>query len=220
MLKKNIENAWRKHFLSLNDNFLEIEGSDVTPKAVFRASGHLQNFADPMVKCNRCSSIYRADHLIKDAIDKNVEGAKPEELTKIIKESNIDCPKCKGPLGEAKVMNMMFPIKVGSEETSESYLRPETAQSAYVNFLRQFGIQRSKLPMGLAIVGKVFRNEISPRQAIIRQREFTQAELQIFFDPSKVNEHEKWAEIKEYQILLALRWKENNRAFQLRESQY
>ncbi|MDE1838275.1 MAG: glycine--tRNA ligase, partial [Euryarchaeota archaeon] len=95
---------------------------------------------------------------------------------------------------------MMFPTKLGAEEDTLAYLRPETAQGVYVNFLRQFNILRGKLPMGLAIVGKAFRNEISPRQLVIRQREFTQAELQIFFDPSKIEECEKWDEMKGYEM--------------------
>lgn len=204
LLKKNIEAAWRRHFLGLSDNFLEIEATNIMPKNVFVASGHLANFSDPLTKCRKCGLLYRADHVIGQALNRSVEGLKSEELTQLIKDNNVKCPKCGGSLSEVKVPNLMFPVHIGIEEGTEAYLRPETAQSAYVNFQRQFEIMRGKLPLGLAIVGKAFRNEISPRQLLIRQREFTQAELQIFFDPEKVNEHERWDEVKDYQLNLLL----------------
>jgi glycyl-tRNA synthetase len=97
---------------------------------------------------------------------------------------------------------MMFPVDIGAEKDMKGYLRPETAQGAYVSFLNQFSILRKKLPMGLAIVGRAFRNEISPRQLTTRMREFTQAELQIFFDPDKISDHENWDKIKDYKLLL------------------
>jgi glycyl-tRNA synthetase len=204
LLKRNIENAWRRHFLGLSDNFFEIEAADIAPKDVFVASGHIKNFVDPVVKCDSCSAVYRADHLIGERIGKNVEGMGSEDLTKIMRDNKVSCPKCGGKLSDARILNMMFPIKVGQAETAEMYLRPETAQSVYVNFLKQYNILRNRLPMGLAIVGRAFRNEISPRQALIRQREFTQAELQIFFNPAKVDEHERWDEVKGYVLKLLL----------------
>ncbi len=199
-IKRNIENLWRKHYLGLGDSYCEIEPADVMHEKVFVASGHLKNFTDPSVRCTKCGAYHRADHVIGDAIGKSVEGSSSEEMTKMIKDSKIACPKCGGRLGEVKVLNMMFPTKLGAEEDTIAYLRPETAQGVYVNFLRQFNILRSRLPMGIAIVGKAFRNEISPRQLLIRQREFTQAELQIFFDPEKIDECKNWDEVKDYEI--------------------
>lgn len=202
LVKKNIENLWRRHFLSLGENFFEIEPSDVMPEPVFIASGHIKNFIDPSVRCKKEGIYYRADHIVGNAIKQNVEGKNAEELGNLIKEHKVRCPKCGGELGEVKVLNMMMPVRLGAEEDTLAFLRPETAQGVYVNFLRQFNIQRGRMPMGLAIIGKAFRNEISPRQLLIRQREFTQAELQIFFDPDKINEMEekKWEEVSKYSI--------------------
>lgn len=202
MLKRNIENLWRRHFLNLGENFSEIEPSNVMPENAFVASGHIKNFVDPSVKCKKCGAWHRADQLIEKSLGIKAEGKSQEELTKLIKEHKIRCDKCRGELGEVRVLNMMFQIKMGSEGDTVAYLRPETAQGVYVNFIRQFNVMRSRLPMGLGIVGKAFRNEISPRQLLIRQREFTQAELQVFFDPSKVDECDNWDEVKDYGLMI------------------
>ncbi len=200
LIKRNIENLWRKHFLSIDDNSFEIEPTNIMTEPVFIASGHIKNFIDPSVRCKKEGVYYRADHLVGSAIRQNVEGKTAEELGKLISEHRIKCPKCGGELGEVKVLNMMLPVKLGAEGDTTAYLRPETAQGVYVNFLRQFNIQRGKIPMGLAIIGKAFRNEISPRQLLIRQREFTQAELQIFFDPDRINECERWEEVSKHKL--------------------
>lgn len=202
LLKRKLENLWRKYFLSLDENFFEIETSNIMPEKVFVASGHLKNFVDPIAKCKKCGTVHRADHLIEDVLKQAFEGMTPAELEKIIKDNKIRCTKCKGELDETSVLNMMFPVEVGSEKEGKAFLRPETAQGAYVNFLQQFEVSRKKLRLGLAIIGKAFRNEISPRQTLIRTREFTQAELQIFFDPEKLDEHEKWDEVKNYKLVL------------------
>ena len=204
LMKQNIERLWRNHFLRLNDNFFEIEPSDIMPEPVFVASGHIQNFIDPSVRCKKEGVYYRADHLVGSAIKQNVEGKSADELTLLINEHKVRCPRCGGELGEVKVLNMMLPVKLGAEGNITAYLRPETAQGVYVNFLRQFNIQRGKLPMGLAIVGKAFRNEISPRQLLMRQREFTQAELQIFFDPSSIDECGSWDEVRARRLRVLL----------------
>ncbi len=200
ILKRKLENTWKKYFLSLSDNFFEIETSNIMPEKVFEASGHLSNFVDPVAKCKKCGTFHRADQIIEEFLHENFEGKSAEELTQIIKKHNVKCPRCKGELGDVSVLNMMFPLDIGAGKESRAYLRPETAQGAYVNFLRHFNILRMKLPLGLAIVGKSYRNEISPRQLLLRQREFTQAELQIFFDPGKIDEHEKWKEVATYKL--------------------
>ncbi len=202
LLKRKFENLWRKYFLNLDDNFFEIEPSDIMPEKVFIASGHITNFVDPVAKCMKCGTHHRADHILEEFLKRNFEGITSEELTKIIKENKVVCPKCKGPLRDVKTLVMMFPITAGAEGDIKAYLRPETAQGAYVNFLRHFNILRNKLPLGLAVVGKAYRNEISPRNLTTRMREFTQAELQIFFDPERIDEHEKWNEIKKYKLVL------------------
>lgn len=202
ILKRKLENSWRKYFLGLDEDFFEVETSNVMPEKVFEASGHLTNFVDPVAKCKRCGTFHRADQIIEEFLHENFEGKSAENLTQIIKKHNIKCPRCKGELGDVSVLNMMFPLDIGAGKENRAYLRPETAQGAYVNFLRHFNILRMKLPLGLAIIGKAFRNEISPRQLLLRQREFTQAELQIFFDPKKIDEHEKWKGISKYKLIV------------------
>lgn len=202
LLKRKFENLWRKYFLGLNGNFFEIETANIMPEKVFVASGHKENFVDPTVKCRKCGTVHRADHIVEDYLKESFEGMTPIELTELIKQHKIRCTKCKGELGDVSVLNMMFPVQIGADLEVKAYLRPETAQGAYVNFSRQFEIQRKKLPLGLAIVGKAFRNEISPRQLTTRMREFTQAELQIFFDPADIDKHEKWNEVKNYKLFL------------------
>jgi len=200
LMKRKLENMWRRFFLD-EENFFEIDPSVIMSEKVFEASGHLKSFVDPIVKCTKCGTYHRADQIVESFLNRTFEGATPEELTKLIKEHSIKCPKCKGALQEVGILNMMFPIDIGAEKDLKGYLRPETAQGVYVNFLTQFNILRKKLPMGLAIVSRAFRNEISPRQLITRMREFNQAELQIFFDADKVNEHERWNEVKSYKLI-------------------
>ncbi|MEK6842238.1 MAG: aminoacyl--tRNA ligase-related protein, partial [Nanoarchaeota archaeon] len=129
----------------------------------------------------------------------NAGELKIEEMTVIIKEKNLKCPKCGGELSEVKQFNMMFPVNVGFDE-EKAYLSPETAQAAYLAFKEEFSATRGKLPLGLAIIDKAYRNEISPRQMFFRLREFSQAELQIFFDVDKVNEHEKWKDVQKNKL--------------------
>lgn len=202
LMKRKFENLWRKYFLRLGDNFFEIESSDIMPENIFVASGHLQNFVDPVAKCRNCGAHHRADHILEDFLKENFEGITPEKLSEIIKKHKIKCPKCKGELGDVAILNMMFPVRIGADKNIQGYLRPETAQGAYINFARHFNLLRNRLPIGLAIVGKAYRNEISPRNLTTRMREFTQAELQIFFDPQKIDEHEDWNEVKKYKLIL------------------
>jgi len=199
LMKNKIENLWRKFFLK-EDNFFEIDPSILMHEKVFEASGHLKSFVDPIAKCKKCGTLHRADHIVEYFLKRTFEGMTPNELTNIIKKHKIKCPKCKGDLEEVGILNMMFPLDIGAEKDLKGYLRPETAQGVYVNFLRQFNLLRKKIPLGLAIIGRAYRNEISPRQLITRMREFSQAELQIFFDPEKVDQHEKWDDVKNYKL--------------------
>ena len=202
-LKRNWENVWRKYFLSLDDSFHEIQTAYIMPENVFKASGHLASFVDPIVKCKKCGNTERADHLLEDVINQNFEGVSLEKMAGLIKEHNIRCPKCKGRLEEIGLLNMMFPLEIGTgKEARTGYLTPETAQGAYVNFKAEFECLRKRLPMGLAIIGKAYRNEIAPRNALIRQREFTQAELQIFFDPDDIGKHPRFSEVRSYKLRL------------------
>ena len=200
LLKSRWESEWRKFFLGLDDNFFEIQPAEIMHERVWQASGHVESFVDPVVKCRKCGNVERADKLLEEQLKESFEGISMEELAKVIKKHNMKCPKCKGQLEEVGVLNLMFPITIGNDV--RAYLRGETAQAAYLNFRREFETLRKRLPLGLAIIGKAFRNEISPRQLITRMREFTQAELQIFFDPEKMEEHRKFGEVKDYKILV------------------
>lgn len=201
LMKRKLEGAWRKYFLGLDPNFFELETTDIMPGKVFKASGHLDNFVDPVARCKKCGTTHRADHIMEEFLKESFEGVTPEKLTELIKKHNIRCPKCKGPLGDVAVFNMMFKLGAGPAGDVVVYLRPETAQGAYVNFQQCFEILRKKLPLGLAIIGRAYRNEISPRQLTSRMREFTQAELQIFFDPETIKEHPGWDAAKNYRLI-------------------
>ncbi|MDH5417749.1 MAG: glycine--tRNA ligase, partial [Nitrosopumilus sp.] len=175
---------------------LEIDGSQIMSKSVFEASGHLGNFADPIIKCTKCNSTFRADRTIAEI--SGIEIPESEDLIEFdnaILQNNIKCPKCKGSFGKTKNFNMMFKVGIGPEE-EEAYLRPETCQSIFVDFPRLFKTMRGKLPLGIAQVGKSFRNEIAPRQSLLRLREFYQAEIEVFCNPSKLDEMEKFSEIQ------------------------
>jgi glycyl-tRNA synthetase len=183
LLKRNFEEAWLSFFVGTNDNYCQIEGSTILPEKPLIFSGHAARFNDAIISCTKCHAYYRADVLLSDAKVEVSEGATTEEIDGIVEKEKVRCPKCKGQLSKSKPFNMMMDLYLGPEKTDKSYLRPETAQSAYLNFFMEFNIRRKSLPMGIAIVGKAYRNEISPRQGLYRMREFTQAELQIFFDP-------------------------------------
>src|SRR3989338_6613057 len=203
-LKKNFENLWRKYFLGLDDNYFEIETANIMHEKVFEASGHLKNFIDPIVRCSKCEFHERADHFIEKNIHQRVEGFSPEELTAIIQNNKLACPLCKAVLKPVAVLNMMFPVQLGVTNPLRAFLRPETAQSPYVNFKLQYEMLRKKLPLGLALIGRTYRNEISPRNFTLRQREFVQAELQIFFDPQHPPAERDFANVKEYTLKTTL----------------
>jgi glycyl-tRNA synthetase len=201
-MKRKLEAAWRRHFLALEENFHEIETTNIMPEAAFAASGHLKHFVDPTVKCRRCGTLHRADHILEEYLGKPFEGLTPSELAKLIRKHDIKCSSCKGELVDFGLLHLMFPVAIGAAGEIRGFLRPETAQGAYTNFLRAFGAMRKKLPLGLAIIGRAYRNEISPRQLLIRAREFSQAELQIFFDSARLDEHPRFEQIKNYRLRL------------------
>ncbi|MCK4634416.1 MAG: glycine--tRNA ligase [Candidatus Aenigmarchaeota archaeon] len=202
LMKRKFEDIWRNFFLGLNPNFFEISPSLIMKEEVFKASGHLDHFTDPIVKCSKCDFVERADQILEKQLKEKFEGMSKEEMTELIKKHEIKCPKCGGALTDVSELELMFPVDVGAYDKIRAYLRPETAQGSYLNFSQEFNALRKKLPLGLAVIGKAFRNEISPRQGVYRTREFTQAELQIFFDPEKVEEHSNWDDIKDYKLRL------------------
>jgi glycyl-tRNA synthetase len=193
-LKNKFLELWRRELIR-RDSMMEIDGSQIMSKSVFEASGHLGNFADPIIKCTKCKSTFRADRTISEISKIEIpESADLEDFDKAILQNNIKCPKCKGDFENAKKFNMMFKVGIGPEE-EPAYLRPETCQSIFVDFPRLFKTMRGKLPLGIAQVGKSFRNEISPRQSLLRLREFYQAEIEVFCNPTKLDEMEKFSEI-------------------------
>ncbi len=183
MLKRKWENSWLKYFMGLNDNYYLIDSTNILPEAALKASGHVDSFTDPLIECTKCGHAFRADQLIEETTNQAAEELSLAEIDAKVLEIGLACPRCKGPFGNARTFNMMFPIDVGTKGTDKAYLRPETAQGAYLNFKRHFEIMRRKLPLGLTIIGKAYRNEIAPRQGVYRMRELIQAELQIFMDP-------------------------------------
>jgi glycyl-tRNA synthetase len=189
MRNKFVE-LWRRTFVR-GDGMVEIDGAQVLPKAVFEASGHLTGFTDPFVKCSKCGSVFRPDKLIEEKTGEQV----PEKLTDkdydaMMKRSGAKCQKCGSELSGTERFNMMFKVGIGPVR-EEAYLRPETCQSIFVDFPLLFKTQRIKLPIGFAQFGRSFRNEIAPRQGLIRMRELNQAEVEVFFNPGKT-EAEKY----------------------------
>ncbi len=198
-LKNKFVELWRREFVR-RDSMMEIDGSQIMSPSVFVASGHLSSFADPIIGCQKCKSIFRADKLITEITSIVVpESADLVEFDKVILEKNIVCPKCKGSFEKAHKFNMMFKVGIGPE-SEPAYLRPETCQSIFVDFPRLFKTMRGKLPVGIAQIGKSFRNEISPRQSLLRLREFYQAEIEVFCNPDKLDNLEKFSEVENTEI--------------------
>ena len=193
-LKNNIMQKWRKQYVS-GEGFYEIEGPTVMPKEVLKASGHVDNFTDPMCKCEKCGEVFRADHIIEEVIGEDVESLENEELDQIVIDNNIVCPECGGKLSNIWNYNLMFKTEIGAKGDKVGYMRPETAQGIFILFKRLERFFRGKLPFGVVQLGKAYRNEISPRQGVIRLREFTQAEAEIFLNP-KDKTHPKFAQIE------------------------
>lgn len=187
-IRINLINFWREEFVRKN-NFIEISGSIILPEDVFQASGHLKNFNDPIVTCQKCKTVYRLDRLISENTKKEVpESMSIEEYEKLIADNNIVCSKCKGNLTDIKKFNLMSSINVGTQSGNLGYLRGETCQSIFVDFLRIYKTGRQTLPLTISQHGSVYRNEISPRNGLLRCREFEQLETEMFFDSDKIDE--------------------------------
>src|ERR687894_294387 len=194
-MKNKFIELWRRELVR-RDGMLEIDGCQIMSKSVFVASGHIGNFTDPVVKCTKCSSSFRADRYITEKTGESLlERMSEEEISALIKKYNLRCPNCSGQFGEVSKFNMMFRVGIGPT-AEEAYLRPETCQTIFVDFARIFKTMRGKLPLGIAQVGKSFRNEISPRQGLLRLREFYQAEIEVFCNPAKLDDFSKYNEVK------------------------
>lgn len=193
LLKDNIIGKWREYFV-IREGFFEIDSPCIAPEEVFKASGHVDHFIDLMVECGKCKAAFKATDVIKEATGRDVEGLPKEELEKLMKGHGVRCPDCGGGLGEIFEFNAMFRTTIGPEVKRIGYLRPETAQGIFVAFKRLQRHARGKLPFGVVQVGKGYRNEISPRQGMIRLREFTMAEAEVFFDPEDPH-HPRFREV-------------------------
>ncbi|MDG6926083.1 MAG: glycine--tRNA ligase [Nitrososphaerota archaeon] len=186
LFKNRYVELWRRMIVK-RDEMVELDTSEVLPRAVFVASGHVGNFSDPIVECSNCHSIYRVDKLIEEKVRRAVpEGLPDIEYDALLAENNIVCSNCKNALKGTRRFNMMFRVGIGPQG-EEAYLRPETCQGIFVDIPVLFKTQRIKLPRGFAQLGKSFRNEIAPRQGILRQREFYQAEVEVLFNPERVD---------------------------------
>ena len=188
LLKRKVEGVWRDFYS--REGFYEIETTNIGPRRVFEASGHLESFTDRAVVCKHCKSFFRVDESV-DVSEK--------------------CPECGGELEEAGEFNLMFQTRIGvpkgeiegmAQKKSEGYLRPETAQGIFLNFQRLLRFNRDKLPFGIIQIGKAYRNEISPRKSLIRLREFTMAEAEVFVDSREKNNHPRFEEVKDRKLRL------------------
>ncbi len=196
LLKDKVENIVRRTFQS--NGFWEVECPIVLPDVVWKASGHLDTFEDRIINCSKCKSVFRADKLIEENHDVSADAYSDQELIDFITKEKIKCPSCKGEfVYDIQTQSLMMKTKVAGIESS---LRPETATVTYIPFKRYYEFFRRKLPVGVFQIGKAFRNEISPRQSVLRGREFTQAEGQLFIDPSKKNDWEKYDLIKKEKL--------------------
>jgi glycyl-tRNA synthetase len=168
-LKKNIQNIWWKAMTRRHDNIVGLDSAIMMHPRVWEASGHVENFSDPLVDCKACRTRFRADHLDKAALEQK------------------KCPSCGGELTEARQFNLMFKTQMGPVEKDDEsglvYLRPETAQGIFVNFKNVLDTSRVTIPFGIAQVGKAFRNEITTKNFIFRTLEFEQMEMQFFVKP-------------------------------------
>ena len=183
-LKNNVKDLWRKRFIQENDNSFEVDAAILMNPRVWEASGHLSNFSDPLIDCKECKSRHRADHLIEGfTSDVIPDKMTDEEMIKYIKDNSIPCPKCgKSNFTDIREFNLMFETNRGviKDDKSVVYLRPETAQGEFVNFMNVQRTMRAKLPFGIGQIGKAFRNEITPGNFTFRTIEFEQMEHQLF----------------------------------------
>lgn len=194
-VKNHLKTVWREHYVRENPYNVEIDPAIIMNPKVWQATGHVDNFHDPLIDCKYCHARFRADDLIKSQKPElDVDGMTTEQMNEVIASGEITCPTCgKSTFTPIRQFQMMFKTFIGvtEEKTSTVYLRPETAQGLFVNFKNVMRTTRSKLPIGICDIGKAFRNEITPGNFTYRMREFEQMEIEFFFKPG---EDEKWFE--------------------------
>jgi glycyl-tRNA synthetase len=204
MMKRRIEDVWRQFYV-IQEGYYEIESPTIGQEAVFVASGHVKGFSDKMFQCPHCGEYLRADHAAEAHGIPGASTMPGEVLAKTL--SRLPCSVCEKELGDVKVFsfNLMFQTSIGPGSQRTGYLRPETAQGMFTDFQRLLRFYRDKLPFGAVQIGKSYRNEISPRQGMIRLREFTQAEAEIFVHPQE-KDHPRFERYACYAVpLLAIK---------------
>ncbi|KAL3040432.1 hypothetical protein OYC64_011452 [Pagothenia borchgrevinki] len=219
-LKNNILQVWRQHFIQ-EEQILEIDCTMLTPETVLKTSGHVDKFADYMVKDVKNGECFRADHLLKAHLQKLMSDKKcsavkkaemeevttqmdnytQQELTDLFVKYNVKSPISGNDLTAPTLFNLMFQTSIGPGGNMTGYLRPETAQGIFLNFKRLLEFNQGKLPFAAAQIGNSFRNEISPRSGLIRVREFTMAEIEHFVDPSE-KIHPKFSNVADLDLTL------------------
>jgi len=220
MLKNNVIAEWRQHFI-MNEQMLEIDCTMLTPQQVLKTSGHVERFADLMVKDEKTGACFRADHLLKNHLEKllmdkkypeenkarcreiiqQVETYGKEELGAALEEYEVTSPVTKNKISAPMDFNLMFQTFIGPGQAMPGYLRPETAQGIFLNFKRLLEFNQGKLPFAGVQIGTSFRNEISPRSGLIRVREFEMGEIEYFVDPENKN-HSKFSTVADLKIPL------------------
>jgi len=212
LLKAHIEDTFREYYI-FGEGFLEIETSNICPQDVFVASGHVESFADLMAECTKCGEPYRVDHLLREKAGIETDGIGKEELGNLVEKHGIRCPKCRSRLGGMWEFNLMFRTDIGpGKNRVVGYMRPETAQGIFTNFRRLFEYNRRKLPTGVLQVGRSYRNEISPRQGMLRLREFNQAEVEIFLTPEQKLAHPRFKKLAGDKLTLYPRAEQSKKA--------
>ncbi len=204
-LANNLKNAWWKYMVQMRPDIVGLDSSIFMHPNIWKASGHVDGFSDPLVECKSCHTRIRADHILEELGEQADEKMSEEKLNELFNKhrADIKCTSCgKKEFGEVKNFNLLVKSNLGNFsddwDKDPSYLRGETCQGIYVNFLSVVDSTRVKVPFGIAQIGKAFRNEISPRQFIFRTRELEQMEMQYFVRPE--------AEMEEYEKLRQYRW--------------
>ena len=232
LLKENLKKLWKQHFVYERTDMVELDAGILASQKIWEASGHVGVFADLLLDCKSCKSRYRADNVIEDQLDVDVEGWKLDQIDSLIDEKQMKCPKCgkidwtsvrymsgmfetnrdkvnnsvnileeilgKAQNGEIKLNEsdiQSLKEKLESQEQNRIYLRPETCQAIFVQFKNILQSERTKLPFGIAQIGKSFRNEITPKDFIFRVIELEQMEIEYFFNPLKVKWEDKFEEL-------------------------
>ena len=219
-LKNNVKKLWRKKFIQEKKDIVGLDAAILMNPETWVASGHVSGFSDPLIDCKECKTRHRADKLIEEWAHENkqdliADGWTDEQMVKFIEDNKIPCPNCgKTNFTSIRKFNLMFKTFQGVTEDSTAtvYLRPETAQGIFVDFKNVLRTTRKKMPMGIAQIGKAFRNEITPGNFTFRTREFEQMELEFFCKPgTDLDWFKYWKEFCENWLLSLGMKKENIR---------